>query len=111
MTPALDRRIRAALRVALSHQVLNGLSAALGLLLISAGVRFFLDPFAASVAAVAAIVCIPPDRAAPRHGRFWQMAPAALFGLPLFLGIQVVRVDPIALGLLLVPPARRSSRT
>jgi uncharacterized membrane protein YccC len=103
MTPALDRRVRAALRIALSHQVLNGLSAALGLLLISAGVRFFIDPFAASVAAVGVIVCIPPDRAAPRHGRFWQMLPAALFGLPLFLGMQAIRADPVALGLLLVP--------
>ncbi|HMA07474.1 MAG TPA: FUSC family protein, partial [Ramlibacter sp.] len=103
MTPALDRRIRAALRIALSHQVLNGLSAALGLLLISAGARIFIDPFAASIAAVGAIVCIPPDRAAPRRGRFWQMLPAALFGLPLFLAIQEVRANPIALGLLLVP--------
>lgn len=101
--PALRRHLRAALRVALSHQVLNGISAALGLLLISGAMRILIDPFAASVAAVGVIVCIPPDRAAPRHGRFWQMLPAALFGLPLFLAVQVVHDDPVALGLLLVP--------
>ncbi len=100
--PPLERRSRAVLRVALSHQILNGISAALGLLLISAGMRL-LGPFAASVASVGVIVCIPPDRAAPRRGKFWQLLPAALFGLPLFVGALAIHDEPIALGLLLVP--------
>lgn len=95
--------MRAALRVALSHYVVNGISAALGLLLISGGVRLFSGAFAASVASVGVIVCIPPDQAAPRRGKFWHLLPAALFGLPLFLGVQAIHADPIALGLLLVP--------
>ena len=95
--------MRAALRVALSHYVVNGVSAALGLLLISGGVRLFWGAFAASVASVGVIVCIPPDQAAPRRGKFWHLLPAALFGLPLFLGVQAIHADPIALGLLLVP--------
>jgi uncharacterized membrane protein YccC len=100
--PGVDRRLRAVLRVALSHQVLNGISAALGLLLISAGMHL-LGPFAASVASVGVLVCIPSDRAAPRRGKFWQLLPAALFGLPLFMAMLALRADPIALGLLLVP--------
>ncbi len=95
--------MRAALRVALSHYVVNGISAALGLLLISGGVRLFSGAFAASVASVGVIVCIPPDQAAPRRGKFWHLLPAALFGLPLFLGVQAIHSDPVALGLLLVP--------
>src|SRR5512146_1502848 len=98
----LEQRMRAALRVALGHQVLNGISAALGLLLISACMRL-LGPLAGSVASVGVIVCVPPDRAAPRRGKFWQMLPAAVFGLPLFMGMQAIHADPVALGLLLVP--------
>ncbi len=95
--------MREAVRVALSHQVLNGLSAALGLLLISSGAQLFAGAFAASVATVGVIVCIPPDQAAPRRGKFWQLVPAALVGLPLFVGVQALHARPLLLGLLLVP--------
>src|SRR5665647_762593 len=71
-----ERRSRAALRVALSYYVANGLSAALGLLLISGGVHLFLGAFAASAASVGVIVCIPPDQPAPKRGKFWQLLPA-----------------------------------
>jgi uncharacterized membrane protein YccC len=98
-----ERRTRAALRVALSYYVANGLSAALGLLLISGGVHLFLGAFAASAASVGAIVCIPPDQPAPKRGKFWQLLPAALLGLPLFFCVQVLHAAPIRLGLLLVP--------
>ena len=98
-----SRRTRAALRVVLSHYVLNGLSAALGLLLISAGVHLAAGPFAASVASVGVIVCIAPDQAAPRRGKFWHVLPAALFGLPLFMAVQALHARPLLLGLLLVP--------
>ena len=61
-------RLRRLLRVALSHYVLNGLSVALGLLVISAGVHWWLGAFAASAAAVGVIVSGPPDVPAPRRG-------------------------------------------
>jgi uncharacterized membrane protein YccC len=91
------------LRVALSYYVANGLSAALGLLLISGAVHLFLGAFAASAASVGVIVCIPPDQAGPKRGKFFHLVPAALIGLPLFFGVQALHASPIYLGLLLVP--------
>ena len=96
-------RLRAALRVALSHYITNGMSVAFGLLLISAGVHVWLGAMASSAAAVGVIVASPPDLAAPRRGKFLQMLPAPLIGLPLFLGVQLLHAAPIRLGLLLVP--------
>ena len=58
-------RLRRLLRVALSHYVLNGLSVALGLLVISAGVHWWLGAFAASGGAVAASLQL--CSAAPTH--------------------------------------------
>ncbi|WP_114973944.1 FUSC family protein [Rhodoferax ferrireducens] len=98
-----ERRTRAALRVVLSHYVANGLSAALGLLLISGSVHLFLGAFAAAAASVGVVVCIPPDQPAPKRGKFWQLLPAALIGLPLFIAVQVLHANPLSLGLLLVP--------
>jgi len=95
--------LRAALRVALSHYITNGMSVAFGLLLISAGVHVWLGAMASSAAAVGVIVASPPDLAAPRRGKFLQMLPAPLIGLPLFLGVQLLHAAPIRLGLLLVP--------
>ena len=94
---------RAALRAALSYYVLNGLSAALGLLVITSLIHLFLGAFAASAASIGVIVCIPPDQPAPRRGKFWQLLPAPLIGLPLFVGVQVLHADPLRLGMLLVP--------
>jgi hypothetical protein len=48
----LQQRLRAALRIALSHYVASGLTVALGLLFISGGVHFWLGTIAASSAAV-----------------------------------------------------------
>nr|WP_205833174.1 FUSC family membrane protein [Azohydromonas caseinilytica] len=98
-----DARARQALRVALSAHVSNGLSAALGLLLVSSGVHWWLGAAAGSVASVGAIVCIPPDHPAPQRGKFWQLLPAALFGLPLFWAIHALQDAPLLRGLLLVP--------
>jgi len=96
-------RLRAALRVALSHYVASGLSVAFGLLLISAGVHLWLGAAAAGAAAVGVIVAIPPDMPAPRRGKFWHMLPAPLLGLPLFFAVQRLHDAPWGLGLLLVP--------
>ena len=95
--------LRRLLHVALSHYVLNGISVALGLLVISAGVHWWLGAFAASAAAVGVIVSGPPDMPAPRRGKFWQMLPAPLLGTPLFFAVQYWQHDTLALGLLLVP--------
>ena len=98
-----ERRRQAAVRIALSHYLTNGLSAALGLLLISGGIHLTLGAFAAAAASVGVVVCIPPDQPAPKRGKFLQLLPAALLGLPLFFAVQVLRAAPISLGLLLVP--------
>ncbi|MET0207903.1 MAG: FUSC family membrane protein [Burkholderiaceae bacterium] len=100
---ALALRTRAALRIALSHYVANGLSVALGLFLISGGVHFWLGAIAGAAAAVGVIVASPPDQPSPRRGKFWQMLPAPLLGLPLFFAVQLLHSAPIRLGLLLVP--------
>ena len=98
-----DSRNKAILRIALSHYVTNGLSAALGLLVISGTVHLLWGAFAAAAASVGVVVCIPPDLPAPQRGKFWQLVPAALLGLPLFYGVQVLHAAPLSLGLLLVP--------
>ncbi len=97
-----SHRARVALRVALSYYVTNGLSTALGLLLISGAVHLLLGPFAAVVASVGVIVVTPPDQPAPRRGKFWQLLPAALIGPPLFFAVQVLHAEPVRLGVLLV---------
>ncbi len=98
-----DSHKKAILRIALSHYVTNGLSAALGLLVISGTVHLLWGAFAAAAASVGVVVCIPPDQPAPQRGKFWQLVPAALLGLPLFFGVQVLHASPLSLGLLLVP--------
>ena len=100
---AAARRARAAMRVALSYYVSNGISVALGLALISAAVHYFLGPVAGATASVGVLVTAPPDLAAPRRGKFYQMLPAPLLGLPLFFAVQVLHGKPLELGLLLVP--------
>ncbi len=99
----LENYQREILRIALSHYVTNGLSVALGLLVISGGVHLFLGSFAAAAASVGVVICIPPDQPAPKRGKFWQLVPAFLIGLPLFFGVQVLHAWPFSLGLLLVP--------
>ncbi|WP_076999241.1 FUSC family membrane protein [Variovorax sp. KK3] len=102
-TAFATRRGRAALRVALSYYVANGLSVAVGLLLISGGVHIALGTAAASAAGVGVIVSAPPDLPGPRRGKFWQMVPSPLVGLPLFFLVQLLHSAPLRLGLLVVP--------
>lgn len=96
-------RVRQALRVLLSFYLTNGVSAALGLLLISGTIHLGLGDLAAAAASVGVVVCIPPDQAAPTRRKVAQLLPAAVLGLPLFVAVQVVHGQPLALGLLLVP--------
>ncbi|MEO8936975.1 MAG: FUSC family membrane protein, partial [Burkholderiaceae bacterium] len=98
-----QRRTRGFTRAALSHYVLSGLSAAVGLFLISGGVRLTLGAFASAIAVIGVIVAIPPDQPAPRRGKLQQFLPSVIIGLPLFFGVQMLRDDPVDLGLLIVP--------
>ncbi len=102
-TTAAARRTRAALRIALSHYVLCGLSVAIGLFLISGGVHLWLGAVAGASAAVGVIVASPPDLPSPRRGKFWQMLPAPLLSLPLFFAVQMLHAMPIRLGMVLIP--------
>lgn len=96
-------RSRAAMRVALGHYIANGMSVAFGLLLISGGVHLVLGTLAATAASVGVIVTAPPDLPGPRRGKFLQMLPAPLIGLPLFFLVQMLHAAPLRLGLVLVP--------
>ncbi|WP_206668564.1 FUSC family protein [Pseudomonas saliphila] len=95
--------LRDLLRTLLSSYVLTGVSAGFGLMLVAGSAFLFISPYAGSVAAVGAIVCIPTDHAAPRRGKFLTLLPTALIGLPLFASMQALQDDPLWLGLLLVP--------
>ena len=99
----MKERLANALRVLLSSYVTTGTSAGVGLMLISGTAFLLLGQFAASVMAVGAIVCVPPDHAMPRRGKFASLLPAAILGLPLFAGVQMLQDQPLYLGLLLVP--------
>jgi len=94
-----------ALRVGLSFYVTNGLSAALGLALISVAMHLGAGEFAAAAALVGVIVVIPPDQPAPRRGKFRQLLPAALIGPPLFFAMQWLHGDMLRTSALLVPAA------
>ena len=91
------------MRIAFSYYAMSGLTAALGLFLISGSVRLCFGPFAAATASIGVIVVVPTDQPAPRAGKFWQMFPAALVGVPLFFAVRMLHVNPLHLFLLLVP--------
>lgn len=96
-------RRRSALRIGLSHYVTLGMSAALGLALISIAMHGWVGALAAAAAQVGVIVAIPPDQPAPRRGKFRQLLPAALIGPPLFFAMQWLHGDAWRSALLLVP--------
>ena len=97
------RRAPTVIRVALSYYVLNGLSVAFGLFLISGSVHVFLGAFASVAASIGISAAAPPDQPAPRRGKFRQLLPAPIIAVPLFFAVQVLHADPLRLGLLLVP--------
>ncbi len=100
---AVVPRTRAALRIVLSHYVASGVAVAVGLFLISGAIHLWLGAIAGASAAVGVIVTSPPDQPSPRRGKFLQMLPAPLIGLPLFLAVQLLHSAPIRLGMVLVP--------
>jgi uncharacterized membrane protein YccC len=98
----LNDLVRKALRVGLSSYVTNGMSGALGLLVISSAIHAVIGPAAAAAATVGVLIAAPPDQVGPKHGKFTQMLPAALIGTPLFIAVQLLRESPGPLWLLLV---------
>ncbi|MCJ0762465.1 FUSC family protein [Variovorax sp. CYS-02] len=91
------------LRLALSQYVTNGLSVAVGLVLIVLGVYALDGLSAASAASVGVLVASLPDVPSPKRRKFMQMLPAPALGAPLFLAVQLVQQQPLELGLVLVP--------
>ena len=89
-------------RVALSHYMLNGVSVALGLALVLSLVLELAGLSAASSAAVGLVITSLPDAPAPRKRKVWQMLPAPILGLPLFMLTQALRGNAVLLGDLLV---------
>ncbi len=104
-TSARANRLRSAahpvLRVMLSQYVANGLSVAMGLILILLAVFEIAGLAAASSASVGVLITSLPDVAAPRRRKLMQMLPAPLLGAPLFALVQLVHHDSTQLGLVL----------
>lgn len=95
-------RFRHAWRTLLSASILNGASVAVGMLLVAMLAHAAFGLTAATNAAVGAIIALIPDSTRPRRGKFAHLIAAPLLGVPLFLAVQLLRGDPLALGALLV---------
>ena len=102
LTDRLHGRARSALRVLLSHYVLNGLTVSLGLVLIMLALFESAGLAAASSAAVGIIITSLPDVPSPRRRKIMQVLPAPLLGMPLFMLVQLTRQDSLLLGSVLV---------
>ena len=90
------------LRVGLSQYITNGLSVTVGLVLIMLLVYESAGLGGASSAAVGVLITSLPDVPSARKRKIMQMLPAPLLGAPLFMLVQLLHDDPVALGLLLV---------
>ncbi|MGV8804461.1 MAG: FUSC family membrane protein [Polaromonas sp.] len=89
------------LRVALSQYVTNGLTVALGLVLIMLALFETAGLAAAASAAVGVIITSLPDVPSPRRRKIMQVLPAPLLGTPLFVLVQLCRQDTVLLGVVL----------
>lgn len=98
----LLQRFDRILRVALSQYVTNGLTVTLGLVLIMLAIFESAGLLGATTAAVGVLITSLPDLPAPRKRKIMQMLPAPVMGLPLFVLVQLVRQDPVFLGIVLV---------
>ena len=98
----LLQRFDRVLRVALSQYVTNGLTVTLGLVLIMLAIFESAGLAGATTAAVGVLITSLPDVPAPRKRKIMQMLPAPVLGLPLFVLVQIVRQDPVFLGIVLV---------
>jgi uncharacterized membrane protein YccC len=82
--------------------VLNGISCAVGMLLVVSLVRAALGPEAAAMANVGVIATLAPDLVSPRRGKLAYIVASPLIGVPLFLAVQLLYAQPLKLGLFLV---------
>ena len=98
----LHGRTQNALRVGLSQYVTNGLTVALGLVLIMLALFESAGLAAAASAAVGVIITSLPDVPSPRRRKVMQVLPAPLLGTPLFMLVQLTRQDTLLLGAVLV---------
>jgi uncharacterized membrane protein YccC len=95
-------RYRGVLRMLLSSYVLNGASCAIGMLLVTTLVGAVLGPVAAATANVGVIATLASDLVSPRRGKLAYVIAAPLIAVPLFLVVQLLRGQPVELGLFLV---------
>ncbi|MBH2009241.1 MAG: hypothetical protein I8H71_06035, partial [Xanthomonadaceae bacterium] len=102
LSTRLQGKAHNALRVALSQYVTNGLSVALGLVLIMLALFESAGLAAAASAAVGVIITSLPDVPSPRRRKIMQVLPAPLLGTPLFMLVQLTRQDALLLGSVLV---------
>ena len=98
----LHGRTQNALRTGLSHYVTNGLTVALGLVLIMLALFESAGLAAAASAVVGVIITSLPDVPSPRRRKVMQVLPAPLLGTPLFMLVQLTRQDTLLLGAVLV---------
>ena len=98
----LHGKAQNALRISLSHYVTNGLTVALGLVLIMVALFESAGLAAAASAAVGVIITSLPDVPSPRRRKVMQVLPAPLLGTPLFMLVQLTRQDTLLLGAVLV---------
>lgn len=90
------------LRVVLSQYVTNGLTVALGLVLIMLALFESAGLAAAASASVGVLITSLPDVPAPRRRKIMQVLPAPLLGMALFILVQLCRQDSVLLGVVLV---------
>ena len=95
-------RLHNFLSIGLSQYVINGLTVALGLVLIMLAIFEGAGLAGAATAAVGVTITSLPDVPAPRKRKIMQMLPAPLVGAPLFALVQLVREDTVLLGIVLV---------
>lgn len=98
----LHGKTQNALRIGLSQYVTNGLTVALGLVLIMLALFESAGLAAAASAAVGVIITSLPDVPSPRRRKVMQVLPAPLLGTPLFMLVQLTRQDTLLLGAVLV---------
>jgi len=96
-------RLRAMLRALLSSYILNGAAVALGMFLITALIHATLGPVASANASVGTVIALISDNPRACRGKFLHLIAAPVLGVPLFLAVQLLRVHPVELGLLLLP--------
>lgn len=96
-------RYRALMRGVLGAHALNGAAAVIGLFLVALVASRLWGTEPAIGAGVGAVIALLPHEVRARRGTFAHLVIAPLVGIPLYLMVQLLRPEPLALGLFLVP--------